>query len=177
MSKEIETKFKIKNGNALRKALKEIGAEFISKKLERDVYYRAPATVRLRSLGKNGIFTVKTPSCSGQSCAYKVRDEFEVAVGDAKMFARMFEILGFAVRFKKEKIRETYAWRDAKILIDKLPYIGYYAEIEGPKKRIRHLAGALGLDLEKAIPDTYGRLFDYYKMRHGKRDLEMTFRR
>lgn len=177
MPKEIETKFKINSLAQFKKSLKKIRAKFLSKELERDTYYRGLGTIRLRSLGKKGAFTIKTPSCSRQPRAYKVRNEFEVGIDDAKMFARMLEMLGFAIRFRKEKIRETYTWKDAKILIDKLPYIGYYAEIEGSKRRIRELAGLLRLDMGKAIADTYMDIFRIHKARYRKRDLELIFRK
>ena len=65
MPKEIETKFKIKSKSEIKKKLKKIGAKVISKKLEKDIYYKIPLSkhditvIRLRSLGKDGIFTIK----------------------------------------------------------------------------------------------------------------------
>jgi len=183
MPKEIETKFKISCQDTFRKALKKIGAKFLSKEFEQDVYYRAPAaqcsagTVRLRAMGRKGLFTIKGSAGMPASRTYKIREELEVSVDDVKLFGEMLAKLGFLPRFRKEKIRETYKCKDAKILIDEIPFIGFYAEIEAPKGRIKELARSLGLDMSKAIPDTYMELFGYYKMLHKKPKLELIFNR
>ena len=159
MARESETKFKIKSPGAFRKSLKKLGAKFISKEFEKDTYYRGPAgvprfTVRLRAAGNKNIFTVKTAT-RGRSRRYKVLDEIEVPVNDAKIFNKVLLRLGFSPGFKKQKVRETYKWKNAKISIDKIPPIGTYAEIEAPKERIKEVARLLGLDMARAIPGTY----------------------
>ncbi len=181
MPKEIETKFKIDSAPAFRKKLKAIKAEFVSRNLERDVYYLpsgfkiSAGVVRLRWTGGNkGFFTVKMRGCGGGG-PFKVREELEVGIDNTETFDSMLRAMGFVTAFVKEKRRETYIRGDAKILLDELPYIGWYAEIEGPKRSIRKLAGLLDLDMDKAIPDTYMQLFGYYKAMRGKRELQLVF--
>ncbi len=183
MPKEIETKFKIGSAEKFKRNLKKIGARFLAKELERDTYYchgilqDSGFTIRLRSVADKGIFTLKGSSGSAPSRTYKVRNEIEAGINDVKAFGKILKQLGFMPRFKKEKIRETYKWKDAKISVDKLPFMGFYAEIEGSKKSIKEAAGLLGLDMARAIPDTYMKLFDYYKMLHKKPDLQLVFRK
>lgn len=183
MAKEVEAKFKIGSERSFRKVLKKAGASLLSRELEKDVYYnnlpgcRGPGAIRLRSVGDKGLFTVKSQNACGSSGTYKVRDEFEVAVADAEAFAHILKILGFKPSFRKEKLRATYGWRGAKICVDTLPFIGSYVEIEAPKKKIKEAAEALALDMSKAIPDTYMELFNYYKLRHGRPELEFSFKR
>lgn len=182
MAKEVETKFNVASATELRKALKRIGARFISRRLEKDIYYGIPCrpssiAIRLRSVGKRGVFTVKCSSGTSSSKAYKVRDEFETEVEDAETFKMILKKLGFSTRFRKEKIRESYSCRGAGIFIDKLPHIGFYVEIEAPRARIKEIAGLLGLDMARAIPDTYMQLFNYYKIRHGSPGIELVFRK
>lgn len=183
MPKEIETKFKIASQNSFKKSLKKIGAKFISKELEQDAYYRLPArhlsisAVRLRSIGNKGIFTIKSLTQGRESRLYKVRDELEVKISDVKTFSEMLRRLGLVPHFRKEKIRETYKWKRAKISIDTLPFIGSYVEIEATKNEIKKIAHLLNLDMKKGIPETYMQLFNYYKILHKKPRLELVFDR
>jgi len=175
MTREVETKFKITSPGAFRKALKKLGAEFISKEFEEDVYYRGSAktphfTVRLRATGNKraagnkNVFTIKTAT-RGKSRRYKVLDELEVPVNNARVFNKVLLGLGFSPDSKKQKIRETYKWKNAKICIDKIPLIGTYAEIEAPRKRIKEIARLLGLKMARAISGTYMELLRKAKKR------------
>jgi predicted adenylyl cyclase CyaB len=180
MSQEIETKFKLASPGEMRKGLKKIGAKLISKGLERDIYYAVPVSlrlsvIRLRAIGKKGLFTLKSGGSGMNEGPYKIRRERETGIDNAGMFETMLKALGLQVRFRKEKLRETYAWQDAKICIDQLPYIGWYVEIEAPKADIRKLAGLFGLDMQKAMSDNYMQLFKYYKLAHQLPDLELVF--
>lgn len=183
MPKEIETKFKIESTDTFKRNLKKIGAIFISEEFEEDTYYRSPAgcpyfgTIRLRAISNKGTFTIKDSTQRKKSRIYKVRNELEVSVNDVKTFNNIVQKLGFIPCFRKEKIRETYRWKDAKISIDKLPFISFYVEIEASKKRIEEVVSLLDLDIKKAIPDTYMKLFNYYKILHKKPKLQLVFDR
>ena len=180
---EIETKFKVQFPKELRKKLKYIGTKFVSRKLEQDIYYKAsefnPAlsVVRLRLAGDCCIFTIKRAGNNGKSSKYKIRDEAEVKISNAKVFQKKLKTLNFKQSFKKEKIRETYRCKGAKVLIDKLPHIGFYVEIEGPKIAIKKIVKLLGLDIEKAIPHTYVQIFNKYKRKMKKPNLDLVFKR
>jgi len=171
MSIETETKFKIDSPVTMKKRLKSIGAKFLSKNIEKDIYYRpqsyheAGLAIRFRTIGDKGTFTVKSSLRKRlrKSAAFKIRKELEVKVADAKNFEKMLQILGFKPVFRKEKSRETYSWKNTKITIDKLPFIGNYSEIEGPRGKIIEAANLLGLDMKKAISDTYMKLLDDYR--------------
>jgi len=181
MAKEIETKFKIDSPLLLRRRLKKLGAKFVSKKLEKDTYYsipekpRASNTVRLRFLGKKGIFTVKGSPIKDKSRKFKIREEFQTEIADVKMFAGILERIGFVPSLKKEKIRETYKLKKTFVVIDKLPFMGFYVEIEASKKEIKKIAKLLGFSMEKAIPNTYMELFKRYKMLRKKPNLKLLF--
>lgn len=181
MPNEIETKFKVESPALLRKRLKKLDAEFISKELEKDTYYFNPARkcssdiIRIRDLGKNGVFTIKTPSTQRKSSKYKIWKERQTGVNDVEVFSGMLKHLGFMPRFQKEKIRETYKLGKSLVVIDKLPFIGFYAEIEASKVNIKKIAKFLGFDIKKAIPDAYMELFRRYKMFHKKPKLKLLF--
>lgn len=181
MAQEIETKFKLYSVAKLKNKLKEIGAKFISKHLERDIYYnnakseRCLESIRLRTIGKGGIFTIKEYLNSKESNIYKIRKEFEVSINDTEVFNDMLSKLGFKFSFRKEKVRETYVCKRAKICIDKLPYLGYYIEIESSKRKIKRTAALLGFDVKDAICDTYMDIFDSYKKINRKPELKLVF--
>jgi len=182
MPKEIETKFKISSPDKLKKKLKKIDAKIIYKAYEKDTYYKnipsgsSPTVVRLRSTGKDGVFTLKYRAKRKESKTYKIRDEFEINVQDTKAFDRLLRQLGFAVLFKKEKRRKIYKWKEGKICIDKLPFIGFYLEIEAPKKRIKEIANRLNLDMKDATSDTYMDIFRKYKKAQKKPKLKLLFK-
>lgn len=181
MATEIETKFKLFSVPKLKNMLKDIGAKLISKRLERDIYYnnakseRCLESIRLRSIGKGGIFTIKEYLNSKEPNTYKVRKELEVVIDDAKVFNDMLSKLGFKFSFSKEKIRETYVYKGAKICIDKLPYLGYYIEIESSKRKIKSTAALLGFDINEAICGTYRDIFDSYKKINRRPELKLVF--
>jgi predicted adenylyl cyclase CyaB len=183
MPKEIETKFKITSERTQRARLRKIGALRISRRIERDVYFKNRTihprglVVRLRSDGKTVVFTVKTPSGEKATRFFKIRNEHEVIVSERKTFIRMLHLLGFTPLFRKEKVREKFTWQGAKISIDKLPYIGLYIEIEATKEMIKKVARLLGLTIEKGINDTYMGIFRRYKQVHNTPRLELVFKR
>ena len=181
MAKEIETKFKIKKKAPIVKALKAMGAQFVSREYERDIYYHvvssksALSVIRFRFLKNGGLFTIKSARGQKSSTQYKVREEHEVMIDDAKGFCLMLKRIGFVPKFRKEKKRDTYRWKNAKIVIDELPYLGLYIEIEGPKKRIKEGASALSLSMDEAIAVSYMDLFNAYKKSNKKPNLELVF--
>lgn len=181
MHKEIETKFKIKAPSDLRKRLNKVGASFVSKCKESDTYYRNFSSnknieaIRLRSIGKEGVFTVKEYDSGKKNRIYKIRKEHEVKISDSKAFASILYFLGFKPVFRKEKIRETYLLEGAKILLDKLPFIGFYLEIEGQKQKIKDIAKALELNLDNALAITYIDIFNEYKRKYNIKKGELIF--
>ena len=132
-------------------------------------------TIRLRRLGKEGVFTIKSLVKWRRSRLYKIRHEFETTIKEHRTFDFILKELGFEPLFTKEKIRAMYMWKDAKVSIDKLPFIGNYIEIEAPKNRIRELSALLNLDISKGITETYIELFSAYKRLYKKPDLELAF--
>ncbi len=181
--KEIETKFKIEHPGKVRKKLRKIGAKFISKRLEKDLYLRQGGTslknltIRLRSLGrKKSIFTLKYPYDNKEQGIFKIMKERETEVSDTKGFLKALAGLGIKPWFSKEKVRETYVLGPAKILIDKLPHMGYYVEIEASSiSGVRKTAAKLGLDVQKGTSENYKALFERYKKLAKKPHAALTF--
>jgi adenylate cyclase class 2 len=86
------------------------------------------------------------------------RPETESEVSDADAVQSILAGLGYEPRFRYQKFRESYAWRDAEIEIDETP-IGTFLEIEGPIATIHAAAEALGRGPKDYITDSYVGLF------------------
>lgn len=179
---EIETKFKIPSADEVRLKLAKIGARPVSRDLEKDTYYATPegkglTAVRLRTIGRRGLFTIKSAPAAGSQGkpGLKVLEEIQVEIDDASRFGRMLEMMGFVAQFRKEKIRESYDWNGLPIFLDELPHLGFFLEIEAPEDGIRAAASALGLDMSQASGETYMQIFARYKVARNAPDLELTF--
>jgi adenylate cyclase, class 2 len=88
----------------------------------------------------------------------RTRPELESEVRDADMVQAILAGLGFEPRFRYQKFREAYSWRDVEVVVDETP-MGAFLEIEGPIKTIHAAAGALGSSRADYIKDSYVALF------------------
>jgi adenylate cyclase class 2 len=86
------------------------------------------------------------------------RAETESEVADADAVQAVLAGLGYEPRFRYQKFRESYAWRDAEIEIDETPF-GTFVEIEGPIATIHAAAVALGWGPGDYITESYVQLF------------------
>ena len=105
-------------------------------------------------LGDAGhVLTFKGPAANG---AIKIRREVETPVGDADATIHLLSELGYHESFCFEKRRETWLRDDVEVLVDEVPQIGWYAEIEAPSAA---LVGAVAKELEipadRVVPQTY----------------------
>lgn len=172
---ETEIKYQIKDPLAVRAKLRALGAKFVKKEFEQDLWLAQKVNgvcgfinpVRLRILKKGGLLTLKGIRLKSK---YKKRLELEVRINDPKTLLKLFEKMRFVERRRIEKIRQTYLYKEASILLDKLPFMGYYVEIEGGPKKIEHIAKLLNLDKENGIKESYSDLFSVYKMIRSVKD-------
>ncbi len=165
-NREIEIKFKTESPRAIRKKLKEIGAKKLSRTFERNIYFdtkdgrleKKGWLLRLRR-DKENLLTLKWGRAPGK---FKEMKEINLEIEDIKKMQKVLEQLGFYPAYVFEKIRETYKWKGVEILIDKLPYIGYWVEIEKigkGKGDIEKTVKALGLKLSQGSNKSYMELY------------------
>jgi len=156
---EIETKIRLKNPSKLRASLKSMGALFEGRALEKNWLYdypgrqlaRADKLFRLRE-DKRVLITYKGPR---QDSEYKEREEIEFQFADVSSAAALFENMGFMRWFYYEKIRETWKLGNCEIVIDELPKLGVFVEIEAPTRtEIEDAVKKLKLP-RKYISETY----------------------
>jgi len=185
--KEIEIKFKLKNPQTIRAKLQKIGAKFIKKVFEENLRFD-DKNKRLKS--KNFLLRLRKDdkirltfkdrgrySPAVKDNGLKVAEEIEIEVDDFHRMKRILEKLGFKVSSRYQKIREIWHYKDLEIAIDKIPYLGYFLEIEGPSKSIRKIVGLLGLNLKDGITKTYGNLWEKYRTKHKIRSRDMFFKK
>lgn len=112
--------------------------------------------LRLRRTLAAGIITYKGPRIAG--AGVKSRPEIEVTVGDADAAQQVLEALGYRPRFRYQKYREAFHWRDVEIVVDETP-IGTFVEVEGPVETIHAAAQALGRGPADYVDESYAALF------------------
>jgi adenylate cyclase class IV len=88
---------------------------------------------------------------------------------------KILENLGFTKKWIMEKYREKWILGNVEVVIDKLPKMGYFVEIEGSKGAIQKTAKILGLDLKKGITATYWGLWNDYCKRKVIKEENIIF--
>jgi adenylate cyclase class 2 len=174
---ELEVKFFLTNLAALEERLQALGARLAQPRVhEVNLRFDTPGRDLARSLrvlrlrmDSEARVTFKGPG-SEQGGA-RLRRELEFTVSDFDTARALFEGLEYEVYLMYEKYRATYAFDEALVTLDEMPY-GSFAEIEGPDgETIRLAAQKLGLDWEARILDSYTALFD-----RVKETLNLAFR-
>jgi predicted adenylyl cyclase CyaB len=181
--KEIELKFKIENPDLIRKKLKEARAKFIGKAFERTIKFdtkngdleKQEKFLRVRTGFENVITFKKKINKFDKN--FKEREEIEVEISNPEKMKKILENLGFTKKWVMEKYREKWILGNAEVVIDKLPKMGNFIEIEGSKKVIQKTAKILGLDLKKGITRTYWGLWEDFRKRKGIKEENIIFKK
>ena len=176
---EIEAKIRLKNHQKLRASLKSVGATFITRSLEKNWLYdypdralaKADKLLRLREDGRV-YFTFKGPR---QKSEYKEREEIEFDFPDGSSARSLCENIGFRRWFYYEKNRETWKLGDCEVVIDELPELGIFVEIEGPTKpEIEDAIKKLKLP-RKYIATTYVEMLQDHAAETNRKTHEFRF--
>jgi adenylate cyclase class 2 len=168
MACEYELKFRCPDHAAVRAALHAQGGVLARRVQEHNrLYDRADGTLRAADCGLRlrcatpldggppvpALLTYKGPRASG---VVKVREELETAVGDAGVLATMLTRLGYRVSVEFAKRRETWRFGECLVMLDELPRLGGFLEIEGPGTAALEAArGRLGLADAAPLRETY----------------------
>jgi adenylate cyclase class 2 len=132
---EIEIKCYCDDDKQVKNRLSEIGAQFIEKRFEADIYFNHPAknfgdtdeALRLRTIGERTIITYKGPKVSKLS---KARIEQETEVENFLSMKNILLNLGFIESGIVEKERYLYSFNGMEISIDYVNDLGIFVEIE-----------------------------------------------
>lgn len=166
---EYELKFKIKEKKPIIKKLKDLGAIDLGSRKETDIYVGIGENgLRLRKFGRSGLVTHKRIIDSKINA--KVRKEIQTEVSDIDNLIEMLKIIGLSERKRKEKIRHTFKLGNAYVMVDRLPFMGYFVEIETSSgAALKNTAQKLDFDAEKGNCNSYDNLFlNYYILNASK---------
>ena len=166
---EYELKFKIDRKKDILPKLARLGAKDLGKRKETDIYIGTMNQgLRLRKFGRDGLITHK--SMVRKNVRAKVRQEIQTEVSNIDNLIEMFRLLGFPEKKRREKIRHTFKMGDVFVLVDRLPFLGYFVEIEARSgAALKRAARKLGFDPAKGSCDSYDNIFlNYYIVNAGK---------
>lgn len=179
---EIEVKLRVADPSGLRGRLRAVGGRAGSSNLEINrIFDSAEGALRkrgcvlrvreLRSLHgdeTSSILTFKIPRDDDDDGAVKTRQELETLVGEAGVTIAVLGELGYREKIHYEKRRETWQVGTCEVVIDELPTLGWFVEIEGESAAaVRDCQARLSLDGAEVMKDSYVAM----TARHGE-DLD-----
>ncbi len=183
-SVEIEVKFRVADGDALKSQLSHLGFHCETPRtFERNTLFDTPdrtlrnsrQILRLRSYAGKWVVTHKETLPDDSPLArHKQRIETESAVEDGAAIERIFGALGYRPAFVYEKWRSEWSDAQGHCVIDETP-IGLYAELEGPPAWIDATLDRLSVKAADVTTLSYGRLFETWQQETGSTAANMEF--
>jgi predicted adenylyl cyclase CyaB len=173
---ETEAKYQVADPKYLERLLIKQG--FVSGGVlwQRDEYFDTEAgaiasldfVVRLRKELESLEIGFKGPRFFTPEGEYS-RIEIEVPAGGEGKVRQALDAKGLEVTWFFEKRRATYRKRNnpVEVVIDEIPEMGYFAEIEGPLVQVRKTIQALSSGLSSKESRNYAELFRDYKVNQG----------
>lgn len=134
--------------------------------LQLDEYYDTPdrqlkkqdLVIRIRANGEKTTIALKSPRIEMES-GITSRIELEFLSAEGKKVQDQLLSQGLNPFESAEKERWTFVYNACEIVLDKLPFIGSFIEIEGPSEAdIQNIVGLLNLSSSKVIRQNYGEL-------------------
>lgn len=184
---EIEAKMKVQDIDRLRDRLNQLGARCLGTVDEVNVYFDdEDRTLKAYDKGlrirvnkdadnrdKSVYITHKGPRSHG---GLKRRSETELRVESAEDAAALLVELGFAPSLTFEKHRETWELDQARVMIDTLPLLGTWIEIEGSSEaEVVAVREQLDLGEIPLIKASYAGLLRSYASENQMRDDVFRF--
>ena len=187
MGIEIEAKMRLEDVGGLESRLGALAARRGREVLEENTYFDTPQGsltsqdqgLRLRieteidGPAPVAIVTHKGPCASGQ---LKQRAETQFVADDPHAARQLFVALGFSQQITFEKRRRYWHADACEVVIDTLPYLGHFVEIEGPSQEaVMQMRQILGLGELELIRTSYIAMLREYQSQHGIRTGSIRF--
>ncbi len=131
--------------------------------------------LRIRVLDGNdwGLLTHKRPAPEGD---FKCRVETETRVESADAARTIFESLGYRREWVYEKRRRSWSLGACEIVLDELPELGYFMEIEAPDEAtIDGMLRTLGLARQADMKLNYRQIWRDHCARTGRNCSDWRF--
>lgn len=178
---EIECKLAVNYPAEISAQLEELGATDHGQVHERNWVFDTPdrhyrdnnKLVRLRQ-DSRGRLTYKGPVVEGND--FRHREEVEVEVGDVETMRLILSRLGLEETWFYEKKRHTWEYRECEVVLDTLPELGDFIEVEGlGDGEISAVLTDLGLEKKNHIKGSYRDIFEEHCRREGSPMRDMSF--
>ncbi len=186
MPDEIEIKLRIDNPDALRRRLRELHADCQDQEDELNRIFDFPdhrlreadSALRVRTIREDDepVATTLTYKGPRQATQPPRREQLETEIEDEQTIVAILERLDLREQIRYEKRREVWTLpvRPAggrnemvSVLLDELPQLGWFVEIEGPTPEgVLEAARMLRLDPDQRVCETYVEL----AAEHGQPD-------
>jgi predicted adenylyl cyclase CyaB len=179
---ETEAKFQVQDEAVLRETLADLGFVAAEGSRQRDEYFdfsdRRLAgldfVVRMRTADGGCFVSLKGPRFYTNEGDYsRIELEFESVNKEAvreEMSLRGLEVTWF---FEKRRVEFRCSDKGVIIVIDEIPEIGSFAEVEGPIDEVRPLLALLGSSLGVRERRNYREIFIAHKRAQGLSELEV----
>lgn len=161
---ETEVKIRVKDLGAFRESVVKAGARLEKERAaEENTLYDFPSrrlfkkrsALRVRQSGKKTFLAFK--GAPQKSRRFKVREEFEAEVKNAKHLRKILRALGLVRAFSYRKFRAVYRKGRLKICLDETT-VGNFCELEGERGDIIKFAASLGFSRADLIKLDYVQL-------------------
>jgi adenylate cyclase class 2 len=180
---EHELKIPVANLGELRLRLEEAGATLRRPaRREQNVLFDFPderlkmsdRALRLRRVAGTVTLTYKGPS--SYTGRVKGREELEIEVADDAHLEAILDRLDLCPLVRYEKDRELWQMGVVEVALDHTP-MGDFVELEGPPESLTGVAVSLGLDVDRAVLDSYLALWQRHREQHRSSNLprDMVF--
>ncbi|HAU37138.1 MAG TPA: hypothetical protein DCX07_05415 [Phycisphaerales bacterium] len=193
MRDEIEVKFQVESHRAVRRALQQAGATFLSMVLHTDRYLdrpdgslcKAQCGLRLRTarvLRKGSQPQDLRPQLTYKGplkphAKMKIRPEVQFHLDDPDSLLAILDAVGLKVSAVIEKRRSTHRLGRSLVELDEIPLLGCFVEVESPTRReAESLCRRLGLT-GPTIRESYLHLAMSEAARRGRRTDRIVFSR
>lgn len=180
MPLEIEAKIKVDELWPIRDALEAAGAVRVRKVREVNTYFLVLDTdVGLRTRRETDEagnvrcrVTYKGPKQPGR---FKQREELEFDVSDADVAGEVLRRVGHPVGLIFEKNREMFRLGDCEVVLDELPELGCFVEVEGPgEESVQVILDRIGLGAAETISTGYASLVRSVLSKTGETELRFS---
>ena len=183
MCLEIEAKIAVDSLKEVEERLVELDAEFLGEQIQKDNYFdtadgalrKADKGLRIRVQRQNSeekiILTCKS---ARQKSEFKKRRQIEFEVADSTSAEKMLLELGYEKVLVFEKKRRIWKLDECEVVLDKLPLLGSFVEIEGPgEKKINRVRSSLSLADLPHVEKSYSHLMDEKLRALGSEEREV----
>jgi len=174
MAIEIEIKLKVEDHEQVRRRLLDLGATRAGETFETNLFFdtagqtlrRSDRGLRIRvnhdpqSGSDTYVVTYKGPRAAGP---VKSREELEICVDHLNCAVALFERLGYTQTLKFEKRRETWRLDRCTVVLDQLPQLGCFVEVEGPSQEVvLEARDQIGLSAAQTMTASYAEMISQH---------------